>query len=165
MNEDSAMLQVVDRGCCHLALVGRVTYANCRGLDTFISRVLADTDITDVVADLRRTSYLDSTVLGLLATIASGLETKNGHRAVLICAEGDVSILLKSLALDSVFDMLEQSDDTVLEDFQPIADASSQARPTVRVLLKAHRALLDLSDENRGRFQSVVSCLEEEART
>jgi len=61
--------------------------------------------------------------------------------------------------------MVEQQNDIPLEDLQPIGDASPQTRPTVQVLLKAHRALMDLSEENRSRFQSVVRCLEEEARS
>jgi len=162
MSEDATMLQAVDGDCCHVVLKGRITYANSRGLDEFIDSVSADPRVADIVVDLSEASYLDSTVLGLLAALATGLSAKNCRRAVLISTNEDVTILLTSIGFDSVFSIVGEPGDRTLEDLQPVAETVTDTRPSVHVLLKAHRALMDLSEENRDKFRNVVKCLEQE---
>ena len=68
------------------------------------------------------------------------------------------------MALDEVFDIVE---DTGLEAgaVQEVPQESTDKDTLARTLIDAHRALMELSDTNREKFQDVVSCLEKNGGT
>ena len=144
-------------GICHIRLTGRVTFTMSRRFDTFIE-TLADEHLSDIIIDLRRADYLDSTMLGLLAKIARGFLARTHRKPALLSSHGDMNLLLDSMGFEAAFDIRAFAATTpfLLEDIPMLAEAA----PTPETLLEAHKLLMDLDDRNIDRFTTTVETLE-----
>ena len=144
-------------GICHIRLTGRVTFSMSRRFDTFIETLAAE-NLSNIIIDLRKADYLDSTMLGLLAKIARGFISRAHRKPMLLSNREDMNLLLESMGFDSAFEIREHADETpfLLDDVPMPAEAA----PTPETLLEAHKLLMDLDDRNIERFSTTVEMLE-----
>ena len=158
MSSGKAM-QATQSGICILKLQGHVTHPLGMALDHFITSLWEREDLVDVVVDLTDTTYLDSTILGLLARIANMATERWQQKVTIISCNADVNLLLSSIGFGDVFILVESSDISVdqLNEIMPL-DADEKARSLC--VLNAHRELVELNEENRLEFQNVVDMLE-----
>ena len=158
MNEGKYLCAREDR-LLVLKLVGRITYAGSAGFEAFLDRILADGDFNDVVIDLTETTYIDSTNLGLLARVGAFTIERRQRKTTLLSTNPDVNQVLTSMAFDRVFLLVDHPEECV-GPFELIPNGpDSEWRMACR-MVEAHRTLMQLSAENRIRFQSVVDVLE-----
>ena len=149
------------RGKVHvLRYVGDIRYPLAPTIDSFVDQLFRREPVTELVIDLSETDSIDSTNLGELARIANRLRAGGGARPVIVCRRSDIDCVLRSMAMDEVFDLTaEGTDDGV--DARPL-DASPVRNSNAlrQLMLDAHRALMDMSPENRERFFDVVALME-----
>ena len=147
-----------EEGICHIRLTGRLTFAMSRRFDAFIDS-LADEHLSDIIIDLRKADYLDSTMLGLLAKIARGFLARTHRKPTLLSSREDMNLLLDSMGFDAAFDIRDFAATTpfLLDDIPLPAEAA----PTPETLLEAHKLLMDLDDRNIDRFSTTVETLED----
>lgn len=71
----------------------------------------------------------------------------------------DINSVLTSMALDEVFDIVENTElDTSAS--REVPQENNDKETLARILVDAHRALMDLNEHNRDMFRDVVTSLE-----
>ncbi|NQU39802.1 MAG: STAS domain-containing protein [Lentisphaerae bacterium] len=144
-------------GICHIRLTGRLTFAMSQRFDAFID-TLALENLADIIIDLRKADYLDSTILGLVAKIARSFIARAHRKPTLLSSREDMNLLLESMGFDSAFEIRVSAAVTpfLLDDIPVPAEEA----PTPETLLEAHKLLMDLDDRNIDRFSTAVETLE-----
>lgn len=67
---DQILFACVDQ-CCFFKLSGELRYTNASGMDDLVERLFsAELRCTQLVVDLNEASFMDSTYIGLLASLA-----------------------------------------------------------------------------------------------
>ena len=111
------MIKVIDRTIDEvaiLALEGKLTGLEGRGVIQEKVRQSTTGKITNVVLDLTRVTWIDSTGLGELIASLSSIK-KNGGNLVLTNIQAPVQSLLKMTNLDQIFETFDNVDDAVSE--------------------------------------------------
>jgi anti-anti-sigma factor len=126
--------------------------------DAFIEEAFREPP-SDIIIDLCKTEYMDSTILGLLAKIARRFITHHHRKPTLLSTQEDINILLESMGFDAAFDIRANADSVpfYLEDI-PLLEKSV---PMPETLLEAHETLMDLDKRNVVRFSTTVDTLRE----
>lgn len=147
------------QGVYLLKFVGDVRLTLCAALDIFVERMMADKDLNSVYIDLTETQGIDSTSLGFLAKIAISTQKYCNWKPTLISTNPDITRILMSMGFDAVFNLVEQplDDAAQLEELQAANCSEQEVKAKV---LEAHRILMGLNDENKGKFQELVQMLE-----
>jgi hypothetical protein len=66
------------------------------------------------------------------------------------------------MSFDRVFTILQESGPSAGE-FQEIQPVTTDEKDMIHRIIKAHRSLMSLSDENRAKFENVIKVLEKQA--
>jgi len=142
-----------------LRFVGDIRYPLSPSIDRFLEEIFAGSKPAGFVIDLTDTDSIDSTNLGLLARLAKRMKTLDSRRITLVSNRTDINSVLNSMALDEVFDLVE---DTRLETdaAQQVPQEDADRETLAHTLIEAHRALMDLNEHNREMFREVVASLE-----
>jgi anti-anti-sigma factor len=142
---------------CYLRLTGEVRHTLGVRFDQFIDYLFTPPAPEEIIIDLSRTTYVDSTNLGLLARIARELKIKQGRKPLLYCPDPDLTTLLRSMAFDQVFELLDEpiKPPEKLEAIPTAANVTTKAS----VMLRAHQLLSELGPENAQRFEDLVALL------
>jgi anti-anti-sigma factor len=159
--ENGKILHAANQDGVHvLRFVGDIRYTLGHSLDRFLDTLFAGPVPAGFVIDLTATTGIDSTNLGLLVRIAREMENRGAPRVTLISDRQDINAVLISMALDEVFDIVSRAPVPVGPEREvPRRDPDREALSGT--LLKAHRALMELSEQNAETFRDVVAKLEE----
>jgi len=142
-----------------LRYLGDVRYTLCMALDQYLEKLLQRPGLRGFVVDLTAAEGVDSTNLGLLARLARAMQKAGLPRVTLISTQPDINELLTAVGFDDVFDIV-QTVAMPLDQMAEIPEASGDTPG--RLLLEAHRELMNLNQANRARFQDVVQAFERE---
>ncbi len=156
---EGRVLAAREHGAYVLRLVGDVRLTLCATIEDYVEHMLKDPEFTSVWVDLCDAEGIDSTTLGQLAKLALEVQERFAFRPALYCCDQGIVRLLSSMGLDRLFEMYEKT---------CCATGCGQAIPMIpgsedevrERVLEAHRILMDVSDENRERFQDLVTSLE-----
>ena len=142
-----------------LRFIGNIRYTLSPSIDRFLERIFSDSQPAGFIVDLTETESIDSTNLGLLARLARRMQMLDNQRVTIVSNRPDINSVLNSMALDEVFDIVE---DTSLETdaVQEVPQQNIDKQTLTRTLIKTHRALMELNEQNRKTFEDVVSALE-----
>ena len=149
---------------CHndvhvLRFIGDIRYTLSPSIDRFLEEIFTGPQPVSFVIDLTEADSIDSTNLGLLARLAIRMQRLDAQRVTIVSNRADINSVLTSMALDEVFDIVK---DTGLETdaAQEVPQKYTDRETLARTLIDAHRALMDLNEDNREMFQDVVAALE-----
>ena len=162
MAADARIQYAIEHTLLMLEMSGNITHAITSGMEELLDHALASGTCTSVLVDMQRAVYLDSTALGLLAFAARELSRQGGKgKVTLLGPSSDIRMLLESVGLDDVFVILHDGTEAEsnLEDLPEIQQNECEK---ARMVLKAHRTLSELNDQNREAFRDVVTLLENE---
>lgn len=148
-------------GVHFLRYMGDISYTLSPSLECFIKQLFAVEKPRGFVIDLCEVFSIDSTNLGLIAGIANQMCNTENPRVTIICDQKDINELLTSMGFDEVFDIVYNRRDGDTEDEEIQLD-SFQSEPMSRTILKAHRTLMALNENNRELFRDVVTLLEKD---
>ncbi|MFZ5724740.1 MAG: STAS domain-containing protein [Pseudomonadota bacterium] len=150
-----------------LRLTGDVRATWCSSLDALLERMFADTSLRSVVVDLRETTNIDSTMLGLLARVGVQTRKRLGRQPLLLSPRPDVRRLLDSMCLDKVLTIVDDEAARCACDAAKTLEIPAVDRTDAELCSQvtgAHRALMDLDERNRAAFHDVVTRLEDQQR-
>lgn len=143
-----------------LRYVGDIKYPLAPSIDRFVNMLFDREPVDELVVDLSAADSIDSTNLGELARIAQRLQAEGRHRPVIVSTQEPISQLLRSMALDEVFDLARE---TALPDGDEIPPTGPVSRRELgRVMLGAHKSLAELHETNGQRFRDVIALMESE---
>jgi anti-anti-sigma factor len=158
------ILYTVANGVCLIRMDGRVTYSLGCSFSAFIDKLFEDGTVSDVMVDLSQTVYLDSTTLGLLGKLANQARRHLQRKITLVSPGTDVKMVLISMGFDEVFTIIQDGARTE-ESLQDIPAQERDERERARIILDAHRLLMNMNDANAASFRNVVDMLESELAT
>ena len=164
---NDAIAFALEDGVCYLKLSGELRHHSAGPLDALIERIFAryDCPISGVVIDLNGATFMDSTVIGLLAGIARELFSRKLEMPTLFSTQPEINQLLHSLRLDEVFKLVEASIDQPIDAamlYTLRASSNAEEQCSAAAILKAHETLIELNDANRVAFQPVVDLVRQE---
>jgi len=142
-----------------LRFIGDIRYTLSPSIDRFLERIFAGPKPAGFVIDLTETDSIDSTNLGLLARLALRMQALDSRRVTIVSNRADINSLLTSMALDEVFDIVEDTGPEI-KAVREVPRETADKETLARTLIDAHRALMDLNERNREMFQDVVAALE-----
>lgn len=151
---------VADRaGAFVIKLVGDVRVTLCVAFDEYLEKMLLAGDFHSVVIDLSEAEGIDSTTLGLLAKVSIRAREKYDYRPILVSTNPSITRLIESMGFSSVFDIHASkiSEDSELRTLAMVDVDEASVRDRV---LEAHRLLMGLNDDNRAKFEELVTSLE-----
>jgi anti-anti-sigma factor len=153
----------INDGIGYLRLSGAMRHENAGALETLIEQWFAAdrAGVSAVVIDLNQVSFLDSTAIGLLASIARELQARGLPQATVFSTQADINQLLRSLCLDRSLTLVEQATDgsAPMVNGATLATDRAPAACSAAAILRAHETLVGLNEGNREAFQPVVDLL------
>ena len=157
--KDGRILAADHNGAYALKLVGDVRVNLCSSIDDYLDAMFTDPGFDSVVVDLCEAEGIDSTTLGLLAKLALRARRDYDLKPVIYSCSSGINRLLQSMAFGKLFDI--RNEPCVNGEVIKEIPAVSEDPETVRIkVIEAHRVLMDISDENRERFQDLMTALE-----
>ncbi len=145
----------------YLKMVGNLKYTSSSGFDHFVDGLM-ERGFRNVLLDLSEATYIDSTNLGLIAKIAGRARTNPEVHVTILSTNEDINEILTSVHFDRLFTIVEEYPDD--QDLEEIPDQERGRREDIKMLLEAHRALMDVHENNRPQFKDVVELLESELK-
>lgn len=163
MSAEDRVLYARLNGTCVIRFVGDIRYTLSAALDAFLDKLFADPALERIIVDLRDTTSIDSTNLGLLAKIASFVRSQSGDKPALVSTRADINRILDSVGFSEIFEWVADCPDTDAHANEVQAVGASEEM-TGRTVLEAHRILCALNERNLEMFRDVVEGLEGELR-
>ena len=157
--QDGKFLAATHDGAYVIRLVGDVRLTLCTTIDDYFQKMYEDPAFASVWVDLCEAEGIDSTTLGLLAKLALSVKEKFGFQPVIYSCDSGINRLLKSMGFQRLFDLHEEvcGDQGGGSEIPVVAGSEQVIKEKV---VDAHRVLMNLSDENRARFQDLMAVLE-----
>tara|TARA_R110002126_G_scaffold15185_1_gene62471 strand:+ start:2048 stop:2536 length:489 start_codon:yes stop_codon:yes gene_type:complete len=148
--------------CCYFKLRGELRYTNATGMDDLIERLFGNNvSCSSVVVDLNEATFMDSTHVGLLASLARYCQAQQLPKPAIFSTEPEINALLYSLCLDQAFQIIERTTAYPADMASIDSKAYSEHEQGV-MILRAHEALVRLNDKNKASFQPVVDLLRQQ---
>ena len=146
---------------------GRLTQKSLRNVNTAVQKCTEDTTITDILVDLTQCSYMDSTILGILARWAISFTKTHDSLPFLIGLEGSpLEAIFRRMNLTTLFHVSQHADTFKQETLLQLSLSEQYStREYARYILSAHETLAELSPANAKEFAAVIQCLKAEITT
>lgn len=145
-----------------LCFEGAIRYTEARELKAFLDQVVIPEMGDTTVIDLSEVPSIDSTGLGLVASIGRHSLNQFSRRAVILCPEGQVAQCLRAMQFDKIFTLTAALDPPPNLAIEPVGGPPDPAEPLANVMLDAHKELSGVDERNKARFSEVVEVLEQE---
>jgi len=153
------VLQADCSGVYILKLVGEVRLNACSTIDAAIERISENSNFQSLVVDLSETIHLDSTTLGMLAKLAVKAKEKSHFLPSIVSTNPDVTRIIESMGFESVFlittDPVESESELLEMQQKPLQEEDMR-----KTVLNAHKILMDINENNCGKFRDLVDALE-----
>ena len=142
-------------------LIGEVRAHSCISLDKLLNKLEQHPDVVGAIVDLTQTTFIDSTVLGVLAKL--GLKLKQIHhlQAIMLSTNPDITTLANSMGLGQVFVILNYCGESDVCT-QALVDDHINHANMLSTVLEAHKTLMQLNENNQNMFEPLVKQLEKE---
>lgn len=148
--------------CCYIKLCGELRYTHATGMDDLLVRLQSKEIACErVVIDLNQAHFIDSTHIGLLASLARFCQQQQLPKPTLFSTHPEVNTLLYGLCLDQAFEIVAQPTAPQLA-MDPVVEQAYSEQQQGMMILRAHQALLALNDKNKTAFQPVVDLLKKQ---
>ncbi|WPC34346.1 anti-anti-sigma factor GigB [Acinetobacter sp. YWS30-1] len=142
-------------------LIGEVRAQSCISLDKLLNKLEQQDNVVGAIVDLTETSFIDSTVLGVLAKL--GLKLKQFHKiqAVMLSTNSDITTLANSMGLGQVFVILDYCGDSNVCT-RKLMEEHVTHQAMLKTVLDAHKTLMRLNQSNQNMFEPLVKQLQKE---
>ena len=158
------ILVAQDSGRCFLKMTGEIDRSVSPPLGAFTDKLFGQDGPPDgILIDLTEVQHLDSTSLGLLASIAMNMERAQGHKPTIVSTNDHVNVILRRMGFERLFTVVKNLP-RCPEDLQQIPGITSTERERAELILEAHRMLMEMNEQNTAVFKDVVAALDDEVR-
>jgi anti-anti-sigma factor len=147
-------------GAFVIKLVGDVRLTLCNTIDDYFSEMFSCPHFVGVIIDLSESDGIDSTSLGLLAKLAIQAKLKHQLVPMIISPNPNITRLLDSMGFNKVFDICQAVEQPLDDNLGELPVINADQECTRQKIIEAHRTLMDLNEENRQTFSSLVNTLE-----
>jgi anti-anti-sigma factor len=148
------LLVAVQDGVHVLKFVGDVRVTLGPTIDAFLTSILQTDDFRSVIIDLTETRGIDSTSLGFLAKISISARARFGIVPTIISTNDDITRILLSMGFDQVFLILKAPIESGVS-LDELAARDISEQELHRIVLEAHKVLMQLNEDNRHAFTDL----------
>jgi anti-anti-sigma regulatory factor len=143
---------------------GRLTQKSLWNANTAVQRCMEDQTITDLLVDITHCTYMDSTILGIVARWAISFTRTHSSLPFLIGVHGNpLESTFRRMNLHTLFHV---SQDSQLNEKWALSKLSLSEQYSKKeyaeYVLSAHTTLAELSSDNAREFAFVIQCLKSE---
>ena len=157
--QDGKFLAASQDGAYVIRLVGDVRLTLCATIDEYFQTMYDDPEFASVWVDLCEAEGIDSTTLGLLAKLALRVKDQFGLVPTIYSCDSGINRLLRSMGFQRLYDLREEACGYEASGSEiPLVEGTEAA--VKAKIVEAHRVLMDLNDENRAKFQDLMTVLE-----
>ncbi|MFH7808985.1 MULTISPECIES: anti-anti-sigma factor GigB [unclassified Acinetobacter] len=142
-------------------LIGEVRAQSCISLDKLLNRIEQQSNVVGAIVDLTQTTFIDSTVLGILAKLGLKLKQIHNIQAVMLSTNSDITTLANSMGLGQVFVILNYCGDPNVCTLE-LTEEHITHRNMLTTVLDAHKTLMELNQSNQNMFEPLVKQLQKE---
>ena len=142
-------------------LFGEVCAQSCISLDKLLSKIEQQSNVVGAIVDLTQTTFIDSTVLGVLAKLGLKLKQIHNIQAVMLSTNPDITTLANSMGLGQVFVILNYCGDPTVCTRELVEEHVTHSNMLTTVL-DAHKTLMKLNENNQNMFEPLVKQLQKE---
>jgi anti-anti-sigma factor len=143
---------------------GRGNFKNSLSLKQLSEQLIKDGKKPRYIIDLKNCISMDSTFMGVLASIGKNQMKMSLGKTIVINLNKQTESLLKTLGLNFILDIKETSlpislpsdNNFVEKKAEPLNSKIEQ----IIHMLQAHQTLIDLDTQNEARFQDVIIYLQ-----
>ena len=162
--ENDKVLYAVSDNICFIKMTGIIQCATVSGFDLFIKQIFQDEAIDDILIDLCETEHIDSTNLGLIAEIARFMIKKYNRKPTIISKNEKITAILENMGFRKVFIIVKGLGDFT-DELKEVPGIEQSEWEKAKMILEAHKAIMELSEKNESIFKDVVKMLEEQLDT
>ncbi|MCC5789385.1 MAG: STAS domain-containing protein [Opitutales bacterium] len=146
-----------------IKLNGRISFLNCGPFRDFMNRLIPEGK-RNFIIDFADCTGMDSTFLGAIAGAALDLRKQDEPGKVFLFRLGTRNLeLVKNLGLHRLLHVDEDGEQAVnTESLQKLEGEDASAKSEVenaKMVLEAHENLIKADEDNRSKFQDVISFL------
>lgn len=148
-----------------IRVAGRANYQNSLALREVFEKTSSDTRSPQYVFDLERCSSMDSTFMGVVASIGLHERRLRGSKATVLNVSPHVRELLDLLGLKFLLEIRDLGADararSPLADarFSPVAPPEISKLDRIIMMIEAHETLIDVDGQNEVKFRNVLETL------
>ena len=161
--ENDKILYAIKDNICFIKMTGFIQCTTVSGFELFIKQISQDEAVKDILIDLCEIEHIDSTNLGLMAEIAKFMIKKHNRKPTIISKYERITGILENMGLNRVFVIVKGFEDFTKE-FKEIIGVEQSELEKARMILEAHKAIMEVSDKNESIFKDVVKMLEEQLK-
>jgi len=140
---------------------GRLTQKSLWNANTAVQKCMDDPSVSSALVDITQCTYMDSTILGILARWAIMFTKTHASLPFLVGLAGNpLESIFQRMNLNMLFRLAEQVDGFDKQMLLRLTFSETQAKQDYAAhILSAHETLAELSDENAREFATVINCL------
>lgn len=154
---DNEVLFALKTDTCYLKLKGMLRYSAAQNLDGFVRDIFRKNKTVHFVVDLTETSYMDSTILGIVGMIGATVKNKS-TKPMLVCPGKDIHPILCAMGFESLFEISQDADNSE-QDYQEIPQSTGHTRPVDDLVLTSHQTLAEMNTANKEKFTPVIEAI------
>ena len=149
-----------------IRVFGRGTHQNSTALRNAFELTGSDDHCAHYVFDLERCTSMDSTFMGVLASIALRQKRLHGSRPTVSNASPHVREQLDILGLKYILDLREHVSDEATgpggaSAFESVPAPEMSKVDRIVLMIEAHERLIDVDGQNEIKFEGVLQSLRE----
>jgi anti-sigma B factor antagonist len=163
--QDSICFAELGDGVVVIRVFGRGSFANSVELKSLADAMLARPHVpkTRFVIDLKRCSTMDSTFMGILASIGLRQKRDSEELTAVVNANPQTDRLLQTLGLSHFLDIRPMTEAAAAEDAQFHTAECDKVDRVGQIIhmIQAHECLCDANSKNEVQFEGVLKYLNE----
>ncbi len=148
-----------------IRVAGRANYQNSLALKQVFEKTSSESHSPDYVFDLERCDSMDSTFMGVVASIGLHQRRLKGAKSTVLNVSPHVRELLDMLGLKFLLEIRDAEADAKSRPAAPEVRFSDVASPEITkldriiMMIEAHERLIDVSSQNEVKFKTVLETL------
>jgi len=144
---------------CIIILTGEISWELSCDLSSFIDCVLNEKVVKEIVFDLSKTTYMDSTSLGVLAHCKLKA-AESGVPVSIVNPTGEMVTSLQNIGLDKIFEIKYTTIPNTSPPHTIPATTNCTPHEVAALVRKTHLALININDSNRAKFSGVIDAID-----
>lgn len=162
--KDDKILYTIQDNVCFIKLAGMIQCSTISGFDSLVKQISKDKNVRDVLIDLCDVEYIDSTNLGLIAEIARFMIKEHNRKPAIVSTNDKVTALIENMGFKKIFIIIKGLEISGGE-MRKVPDIKQDEMEKARMILEAHKAIMEISEKNKSIFKDVVEILEDQLGT
>jgi anti-anti-sigma regulatory factor len=143
---------------------GYGTFKEATRISQFLKHILKNNHFSHITFDLQDCEKMDSTFMGIIASLACEEESENSVKIQISHCEGVALSCLSDLGLTEFIPLIKDKDfDLDDYNFVPLDDIDIAEQDHHDVIYASHSVLSSLNESNRVKFSAVLKALNSDA--